>query len=307
MFPAIIGAAVGLGASYLSSKSSKKAASKAADATLQASRENSDLARSMYASNTANMTPFMASGQRANALLDSLLHGTPPAPSAAYGAASYGAPSTPALGIPASGVTPYDNGYGTGYGAEPDYFRGMGDGRQNDFITANSGGMGTMQYGAPVQPNALQPGAFGGAPLTAGGTPNALSGFDAFRGSSGFQFRLSEGLRALNHGYAGRGMLESGAAMKGINNYAQNMASNEFGNYAQMLQQQQQLGFGGASALAGVGQNMVNNVTSNNMSAADARANAALMGGAANNSFLNALAGTSGTFASMFGSSYGKK
>jgi hypothetical protein len=59
----------------------------------------------------------------------------------------------------------------------------------------------------------------------------------------GYQFRLNEGMNALNTGFASRGMLHSGAAAKSALQYGQNYASNEFGNAYNRL-----------SALAGVGQ-----------------------------------------------------
>jgi hypothetical protein len=52
-----------------------------------------------------------------------------------------------------------------------------------------------------------------------------------FTTSPGYQFRLDQGLQGVNAGYAARGLLKSGGAMKGINDYAQNTASNEYGNW----------------------------------------------------------------------------
>jgi hypothetical protein len=150
----------------------------------------------------------------------------------------------------------------------------------------------------------------------AGTQINALLGgdesaFDRFRGGTNYQFRLNEGLRALNHGYAASGMLESGAAMRGITNYGQNMASGELNNYMNLLQGQQGVGMGAASALAGVGQNMVGMTSQNNQNAADATSNAALLRAQANNQmyggFANALGGLAGSVGNMFGGSSYKK
>lgn len=46
----------------------------------------------------------------------------------------------------------------------------------------------------------------------------------------GYQFRLAEGQKALERSASARGMLNSGAALKGLERYAQGFASNEFGN-----------------------------------------------------------------------------
>jgi len=103
-----------------------------------------------------------------------------------------------------------------------------------------------------------------------------------FRNSTGYQFRLGEGQNALNAASGGRGVSRSGAAVKSLANYNQNMASNEFGNYMGYLGNQQGIGLQGASALAGVGNNFVSQQSANNDSAGTAAANAALLRGQAN-------------------------
>lgn len=110
--------------------------------------------------------------------------------------------------------------------------------------------------------------------------------FDAFRNSDGYQFRLDQGLNALNDQYAAKGLIQSGAAMKAINNYAQGQASSEFGNYLGALQGQQQTGLSAGNALAGVGTGYANAVSANNNSAASAQGNAALSGAANMNSLI---------------------
>jgi hypothetical protein len=104
----------------------------------------------------------------------------------------------------------------------------------------------------------------------------AHNAFNAYTNSDGYQFRLGEGERALNTGYAARGLLQSGAAAKALQTYGQNTASDEFGRYLGYLGGQQQTGLASASALAGVGQNYANAVSANNNSAATAKGNAAL-------------------------------
>lgn len=119
--------------------------------------------------------------------------------------------------------------------------------------------------GAGAQINAL---------LGLGGSANASKAFNLFKNSTGYKFRVGEGMDAINSGYAGRGVLQSGAAMKAINQYGQDMASQEFGNYMNYLGNQQGVGLAGASALAGVGQNYVNTVSNNNNNANEAYGNA---------------------------------
>jgi hypothetical protein len=76
--------------------------------------------------------------------------------------------------------------------------------------------------------------------------PDGNGGFTAghgFQTSPGYQFRLNQGLDAIDRRNAAHGMLLSGAEAKGINDYAQGTASDEYGNYTNRL-----------AALAGLGQ-----------------------------------------------------
>lgn len=63
-------------------------------------------------------------------------------------------------------------------------------------------------------------------------------GFDQFlQQQPGFQFRLAEGQRALERSAASRGLLQSGRAMRGIEEFAQGTASQEFGRVQDRLAQ----------------------------------------------------------------------
>lgn len=81
----------------------------------------------------------------------------------------------------------------------------------------------------------------------------------------GFQFRLKQGLDALQKSAAARGSLLTGGTLKAINDYAQGQASNEYGNvynraaneYAQrynIFNQNQANKFNRFATLAGLGQ-----------------------------------------------------
>jgi hypothetical protein len=259
-----IGAAASVGGAILSNKSANKAANTAANAQTQVAGQNNALTREVYDRNTANMNPFMQSGQRAGSALDGLLYGT----------------TAPTLPPPA---TPYMEG-----GAIYSPMHAVSDAGSWRDMPDSFGQPG--QTGAPPPYISTMPSAFG----------TGQSAFDQFRGGTNYQFRLTEGLRALNQGYAARGMLESGAAMKGITNFGQDMASNELGNYMNLLQGQQNLGMGAASALSGVGQNMVGMTTQNNQNAADAVSNAALLRGQASQQMYGGVASALGNFASSY-------
>ena len=133
----------------------------------------------------------------------------------------------------------------------------------------------------------------------AGGTINAFAGlggdlagaqnaFKQYIGNSDYGFQFGEGANALNSGYAGRGLLQSGAAMKGLEGYRQGLQSGYRNEFLNLLGNQQGVGLSAGSALAGVGQNYVNTVGANNQANATAQGNAALIKGQ-NNPLANAL------------------
>jgi hypothetical protein len=55
--------------------------------------------------------------------------------------------------------------------------------------------------------------------------------FEQFKDSSGYQFRMDEGMGAITNSRAARGILNSGATSKELMKYGQNLASDEFSNY----------------------------------------------------------------------------
>lgn len=72
--------------------------------------------------------------------------------------------------------------------------------------------------------------------LGIGGDPAAAAkAFDAYKGSTGYNFRLGQGVDAITGSNAAKGLLNSGATLKGVQNYGQNLASAEFGNYLSQL------------------------------------------------------------------------
>ncbi len=55
--------------------------------------------------------------------------------------------------------------------------------------------------------------------------------FADFQTSPGYQFRMDEGVKALDRSAASRGMLRSGAQQKGLTAFGQGIASEEYNNY----------------------------------------------------------------------------
>jgi len=74
-----------------------------------------------------------------------------------------------------------------------------------------------------------------------------------FQQDPGYQFRLQEGLKAANASAAARGGLLSGATTRGTQKYAQNVASQEYGNAYDRYRQQKQDLYNILAAQQGVG------------------------------------------------------
>jgi hypothetical protein len=135
---------------------------------------------------------------------------------------------------------------------------------------------------------------------TSGGSPavsaqDAQGAFDQFRNSTGYDFRVKQGMNALNSGYAGAGTIKSGAAIKGAVDYGQGMASQEFGNYLNALGNQQSLGYQAGSSAAGVGTQSANSLGSIYMQNGANQANASLAKASALGSGLSSLANIGGS------------
>lgn len=125
-------------------------------------------------------------------------------------------------------------------------------------------------------------------------------GMAQFQQDPGYQFRLSEGLKALDRQAAARGGLISGGALKAAQRYGQEAASQEYTNAFNRYQAERQARLGPLQSLAGVGQTtaqqiagqgqqMAANVGNLQTSGAAARASG-YVGGA------NALTGGLGTY-----------
>jgi hypothetical protein len=74
----------------------------------------------------------------------------------------------------------------------------------------------------------------------------------------GYQFRLNEGMNALENSLAARGLSSSGAAMKGITRYGQDYASGEYMNEFNRQRMLSQDEWNRHAGLAGIGQQQVN-------------------------------------------------
>ena len=104
-----------------------------------------------------------------------------------------------------------------------------------------------------------------------------------FKESPGYQFRVEEGVKALDRSASARGELQSGAHMKNVLAWGQEYGSNEHRNfltdYYQSLAPLQHLaglGQGSASLTAAGRQNMINQVSRNYLLSGEAEASGAI-------------------------------
>lgn len=79
-------------------------------------------------------------------------------------------------------------------------------------------------------------------------------GMSDFQRDPGYDFRLTEGLKALDRQAAARGGLISGAALKAAGRYGQDYASNEYGNAFNRYQINRSNQLNPLASLAGMGQ-----------------------------------------------------
>lgn len=291
---------LGAGASALSASKNSKAINKATDAQTESNAASIALQREVYGQNKETLSPFVARGNAAGETMNALL---------GLGGAMQ----------PINGQQPIAGGQNQAQRGGPgaaNYY-GFGDGSifSGDYNEPNfPARLGVGNFNIPINayqslPNAVPNQAAqtsGVQPTIAGNegmTPQeaANDAFDIFRGSTGYQFRVNEGMDALNSGYAGSGMLQSGAALKALDDYRQNMASAEFGNYMGMLGNQQGVGLSAAGAQAGVGVDYANNVSNLNAQNANALANAAVAKANNSNALIGGIAGSIGNVLGGFG------
>jgi len=109
-----------------------------------------------------------------------------------------------------------------------------------------------------------------------------------FQADPGYQFRLSEGQKALERSAAARGGLYSGRAMKDATRFGQDLGSQEYGNYFNRFQALRQNKLNPLQSLMGAGQTSANTIGDLTTQGGNARA-AGMVGSA--NAWTNALSG----------------
>lgn len=264
----VIAGAGAIGAAAIGSGAQSKASNQATQAAQYATDQNAALQRDIYGQNKGILAPYVQSGYGANALLNGFLGVETGGPATAY----VGQPN--ALAQTGWGVPPDQGGMPDAYGRNalsmmapeaqygtdmvmPGLVTGYGSGTFNpDGTQVTTGGNGTPSV--PVNSQSAQ---------------NAFRNYIA---NSDYGFTLNNGSNALNSGYAGAGTLQSGAAMKAMEAYRQNLQSGYRNEYMGYLTNQQGVGLSAGNALAGVGTNYANNMSGQNNAMASVIANSAL-------------------------------
>ena len=109
---------------------------------------------------------------------------------------------------------------------------------------------------------------FGSTAGATGGATNALSAllglggdtagqsaaFDNYRDSTGYDFKMDQGTRAITGSAAAKGLLKSGATAKALEGYGQNLADTTFNDYISQLFNLGNLGLGAGNVIANAGQ-----------------------------------------------------
>jgi hypothetical protein len=122
---------------------------------------------------------------------------------------------------------------------------------------------------------------------TAADTSGGPGSYGGFFESPDYQFRLDEGKKAIERSASARGMLGSGAALKASNDYAQNVASGEYGNWYNRLAGIAGVGQAATNTGIAAGQASTNNIINAYGAAGNARASAYANTGSAINSGIN--------------------
>jgi hypothetical protein len=251
-----IAAASSVAGGVMGASASKNAAETAAQGQIDAAKISAQSQEKMYNQTRSDQLPYLTGGAGALGRLDYLLGlpGQQSSTKAAYGA-GFG-PQGSAY-IPSNGGAPV-----LGYGA-PSSTQAMNPGQLNTFQQGMTGKAAQYGDGGPrvmagqngknaVAVPAAQPVSYTADP-SYGSLMKDFSASD-FQTDPGYQFRLSEGQKALDRSAAARGGLFSGEQLKANDQYNQNFASNEYQNAYNRYQQNRTTKYNFLSNAAGGGQ-----------------------------------------------------
>lgn len=273
---AVIGGAIAAVGAVGSAVISSKGASNAAKATQAASDKASDTQTQIYNQNALTLAPWQQSGLRANSAINAMLGLNAEQQQLPQMNGGQGYPTQQ----PNEAMT-----YGQDYGYSPNQISG-----QYGMGYGTAGGYLPQQFSPTAQS--------GGQGMTTQGAQNA---FGQYIKNSDYGFQFGQGSNALNSGYAGAGTLQSGAAMKAMEKFRQDLQSGYRNEYMNALGNQQAVGFSAASAQAGVGQNYANSIGNIAMQNGANQANASLVKSANTSNAIGSVANIAGNLYGRYG------
>ncbi len=285
----LLGGIMGADAAQGAADTQAAAANAASQNTLTASRESNALQKQIYDENVARQAPFLQTGVAANSKLAQLM----------------------GLNMPSSGSMPYNpglfqavqQGMAGGYPAQnspqpqsftttlPDWLtRRVGsDPKSWDPALVEAYGIKTpvVSQGNQYQNNQGMLSNLFAQTVQGQGSPQDQTGFgdlakrfslSDFQQDPGYAFRMQEGQKAIDNSASARGMSLSGAALKALQKYGQDFASNEYQKSYDRFNNDNTMLYNRYAGLAGSGQtatgainsaasNYGNAVNANNMNA----------------------------------------
>lgn len=116
-----------------------------------------------------------------------------------------------------------------------------------DWASSNPNFKGFLETGGKAN-NAI------GNLLGIGGDPaQAQAAFDNYKNSTGYKFRLGEGMGAITGSNAAKGLLNSGDTLRRLTGYGQDLASAEYNNYLGQLGNLANMGLATGQTIASAG------------------------------------------------------
>ena len=277
---ALIGAGGALVGGYLSSQGASSAASAQSAAAQQANATQLQ----MYNQQRADQTPWRNAGGSALGQLSYMMG----LPGYGQGGSAWGQGGTMNGGSLGSAIgsggqppqmTPEQQSQWISSGYDPSMYQSL---MGTSMTEGGSGDMRPQDGGGGL--SGINPSMGGYGSLS---TPFSQTNWQQ---DPGYQFRLSEGQKALERSGAAKGMTLSGAQQKAIQGYGQGMASQEYQNSYNRYNTDQNQQYNRLASMAGIGQtanaalgqagtNYANNVSNNQMQLGAGQSAAALAGG----------------------------
>lgn len=238
----VAGGALGLLGSKSAGKAQAQAARDAAAAQVESTEKNIEFQQGIYDDTVARFDPFYTSGLDAqNALYYELFGGPAPmlgqtSTPLAVEAFTEFKPGTEPERIAAPGLEQFGP---FGFMGKPHYSSAIPDQRTTRYRVGDQVFETLDEANAWAEQNATLSGGYE---------------YGGYQKTPGYDFRLNEGMNALQSSVAAQQGMNSGAAMKALTRYGQDYATNEYNNYLNRLAGAASQGQAAAGAQAGAGQ-----------------------------------------------------